>query len=82
MLVYIENLDAFQLAHLVAHKLFFFFFEKKVSEILLKEKKQTTKQNKNQTQGRSDWKTTSTSLGKSSAQTSRSANKTTFLAKL
>ena len=32
----------------------FFFLEKRVSKILLKEKKQTTKQNKNQTQGRSD----------------------------
>ena len=43
----------------------FFFLGEKVSKILLKEKKQTTKQNKNQIQERSDWKTTYTSSSKS-----------------
>lgn len=55
------------------------FFEKKVSEILLK--KTTTKKH-NQTQERSNWKTTSTSSGTASTHTLVSPDKTVFLAKL
>ena len=60
----------------------FIFFWEEGKRNFIKEKNELQSKTKNQTQGRSDWKTTSTSFGKSSTQISRSADKTDFLTKL
>ena len=61
---------------------FFYIFLEEGKRNFIKEKNELQSKTKNQTQGRSDWKTTSTSFGKSSTQISRSADKTAFLTKL
>ena len=60
----------------------FIFFWEEGKRNFIKEKNELQSKTKNQTQGRSDWKTTSTSSGKSSIQISRFVDKTTFLTKL
>ena len=55
----------------------YIFFEKNVSEILLRTNTKTK-----QAQGKSDWNTSSTSLGRVFIHTSVSTDKNAFLAKL
>ena len=56
----------------------FFFFETKVSEKLLR---QTKTKKTPQVQGKSEWKTSSTSSSRDATHTSVSIDRTTFLAK-
>ena len=60
----------------------FIFFWEEGKRNFIKEKNELQSKTKNQTQGRFDWKTTSTSSGKSSTQISRFVDKTAFLTKL